>query len=356
LFYINHLLYFMSAVHPYNKNSEVHNFLFHPLHGGKKAKTSLSILTNIFMTLITGGLWQIPFWIVNRYDHKKIEVWKKGQTPSVNKAASRIFPSREQQSQQPPTVSQQPTAQQQRADPGIKHSGDIGIETTTTERGNPLSQVVGQLVFGKAQWTKYFGDVGVEPPLPYDIANILAGPCPIFSDKTVGDTHILVLIPKVIDGKPLTLNRLGELVKTPREGSGGHPSAYQYICNDVIDSHGDKSAGESHWVLMTRDVISGSKNRSYRDQHAWVADLANRAGASYEIPHVLDAAVCIFMEHAASGKRLYNDQPFVYTRCQEQTRNGNYVVVGSFAPAGLHVTRRHGFDFEHIGVAGLRKF
>ena len=37
--------------------------------------------------------------------------------------------------------------------------------------------------FGKAQWEKYFGDVGVEPPLPEIIYGILNSPCPFWKEK-----------------------------------------------------------------------------------------------------------------------------------------------------------------------------
>ncbi len=41
------------------------------------------------------------------------------------------------------------------------------------------------IAFGKAEWAKYFGDVGVEPPLPADINAILSAPCPFWSGKKV---------------------------------------------------------------------------------------------------------------------------------------------------------------------------
>ena len=37
--------------------------------------------------------------------------------------------------------------------------------------------------FGKAKWTKYFGDIGKEPSLPSDIYQLVNGPCPIWEGK-----------------------------------------------------------------------------------------------------------------------------------------------------------------------------
>jgi len=75
------------------------------------------------------------------------------------------------------------------------------------------------IAFGKEKWAIYFGDVGVEPPLPPNIHEILQSPCPFFPGKKVGETHLLTLIPKTVNGKSLTLNSLGELVKSPKQGN-----------------------------------------------------------------------------------------------------------------------------------------
>ena len=69
--------------------------------------------------------------------------------------------------------------------------------------------------FGADMWAHYFGDVGVEPPLPSNIDEILKSPCPFWPDKTIGQTHLLTLIPETVEGKPFTLNLLNELVQKP---------------------------------------------------------------------------------------------------------------------------------------------
>ena len=65
-----------------------------------------------------------------------------------------------------------------------------------------------------------FGDIGDEPPLPPNIYEILASPCPFDPEKTVRETHMLVLVPARVNGVPLTLNHMDELVQAPR--GGGH--------------------------------------------------------------------------------------------------------------------------------------
>lgn len=56
-----------SNIHPYDTNSDVYNFFFHPLHFDNVAINIVAVVTNIALSLF-GGLWQIPFWIVNRLD------------------------------------------------------------------------------------------------------------------------------------------------------------------------------------------------------------------------------------------------------------------------------------------------
>ena len=78
---------------------------------------------------------------------------------------------------------------------------------------------VPQCAFGKEKWEEYFGDVGVEPALPPNILEILSSPCPFWPGKKVEETHLLVLIPEKVNGKPLTLKTLGELVQHNLKGT-----------------------------------------------------------------------------------------------------------------------------------------
>ena len=85
---------------------------------------------------------------------------------------------------------------------------------------------------------------------------------------------------------------------------------------------------------MTRDVLPGSRWKSYEEQCALVSDHANCTGLSYEVPGALEAAVVMLLHHVRSGERLYSDNPYTYTRCREKAINGNPVVVGGFSSGG----------------------
>ncbi|WP_068467790.1 F-box-like domain-containing protein [Candidatus Protochlamydia phocaeensis] len=209
-----------------------------------------------------------------------------------------------------------------------------------------------KIAFGKKQWAKYFGDVGIEPPFPKDIHKILKSPCPFWPGKKVEETHMLVLIPETINGKPLNLKTWGELVKAPKQG---HATQYKYIWDAIINEHGNQGATKSHWVLMTKDVIEGSRNKTYTDQQALIAEFAKKTEINYEVPNVLDATIGIFMHYIRFGEHLFKaDDLWTYTRCQEKAQDWQ-IVVGGFSLAGLYV-RSLSIDFYSIGVAALRKF
>ena len=90
--------------------------------------------------------------------------------------------------------------------------------------------------FGKAKWATYFGDIGMEPPLPPNIHQILQSPCPFWSGKKVEETHLLVLIPQTVNGKALTLDYLEQLIQKPL--GGGHATKYEHYWDTLKKEHG----------------------------------------------------------------------------------------------------------------------
>jgi hypothetical protein len=223
------------------------------------------------------------------------------------------------------------------------------------------------VAFGPREWSKYYGEVGAVPPLPTDIEAILDAPCPFWPDRRVRDTHLLVLLPATVNGKPFTLNLLSKLIKSPKWPSGGHKTQYlrqYYYGHAVQEQIGNNSPDHSYWLLMTRDVLPESRNKTYSDQKELITDHASRTGLLYELPKALEAATAILTHYVRSGERLYNDNPWTYTRCQElvfwDPKRYKYpgerpVVVGGFASSGLGV-RSSDFVSIRSGVAGFRKF
>jgi hypothetical protein len=86
------------------------------------------------------------------------------------------------------------------------------------------------------------------------------------------------------------------------------------------------------------------------------AEHARRIDLPYEMPDALSAATAILSHHARTGERLYTDDPWTYTRCQEKVLGNKYpVVVGGFSSGGLRVDYYGVYDY-YSGVSCLRKF
>ena len=217
-----------------------------------------------------------------------------------------------------------------------------------------LSGQVLDVAFGEVEWEHYFGKVGSAPSLPSNIDTVLGSACPFWPDKKVKDTHLLVLMPKIVDGAPFTLNLLEELIQRPKHG--GHRAEYEYYSDDVKAQFGTASPDRSYWLLMTRDVLEGSRSESYSDQKALVESYASRTGYSYELPRALETATTILMHYARTGERLLSDDPWTYTRCQELVDGRYPVVVGGFGASGLRVDDGIDYGLNFDGVVGCRKF
>lgn len=124
-----------------------------------------------------------------------------------------------------------------------------------------------KIAFGKEKWATHFGVIGEEPPLPPNIHQILKSRPRFLNGKSVEETHMLVLIPSSINGKPLTLNSIGDLVESPLQG---HKTGYRYIWSEMFTEHGEKSVNASYWVLMSKDVLPKSRNKNYSAQQELV--------------------------------------------------------------------------------------
>jgi hypothetical protein len=226
----------------------------------------------------------------------------------------------------------------------------------TEEEEQLQSLRIPAMAFGAKEWQQYYGKVEPVPDLPSNMDEILDSACPFWPDRKVRDTHLLVLLPATVDGKPFTLALLKELIERPK--SGGHRTEYSHYDSAVKKQLGAVSPAASYWLLMTRDVLPGSLYEAYADQKALVAGHTSRTGLPYELPKVLEAATAILTHHVRNGERLYSDNPYTYTRCQEliQSQFGEYpAVVGGFAAAGLLVCGSD-YAYDRNGVAGFRKF
>ncbi len=195
------------------------------------------------------------------------------------------------------------------------------------------SAIYREIAFSSKNWADWNADLVKDVnirqemlSLPKNIAEELRRSA--FPGKSIRETHVLVRMPK-----GLTIKKLGELAK---KYFPSKPDGYRYIWSTIVDELGDKSVDESVWLLMTKDVLQGSRSKSCSQQKNIVAELAATTGVPCQVPTILEAAICILAEYSRSKNRLFSDSPWTYTRCQENVQ-GYQVVVGGFAPAGLSV-------------------
>ena len=77
-----------------------------------------------------------------------------------------------------------------------------------------------------------------------------------------------MLIPNTVKGKPFTMNSLGELIQKPKSG---HSTKYEYYSDDAKEAVGEKSY-PSHWLLMTRNIIPGSRGEECKECSDMIAN------------------------------------------------------------------------------------
>jgi len=220
------------------------------------------------------------------------------------------------------------------------------------------SAIYREIAFGNDQWAQCFGTDVVKnednreefSSLPSDdfIADCKKFKS-IFPERNAKDRLMLVRLPKTLNGG-LTLKSLGELAKKDFSATD---TGYRFISPSIIQEQGDKSIDKSQWVLMTKDILPGSRDKSYVEQQKIVAELAEKSLISYEVPETLESAACILSQYFGSNIRLFSDNPCTYTRCKDKVQCFQ-TIVGGFAPTGLRVFVNCDYDF--IGVAALRKF
>lgn len=210
-----------------------------------------------------------------------------------------------------------------------------------------------EMAFGKAKWEEYFGDIGVEPPLPSNIEQILNKPCPYWPSKKVRETHLLVLFPEKINEKPLTLFLMQQLAKNPKRK--GHVPSYNNSLNvkennDIlkINSH----SLPSYWALITKDTIPNSLIKSYYQQKSLLKK-------DYFVPSALELTIGLLTYYVENGKW----EQSCITRCKDIIQEDYHVLVGPYNNSWPHyeVTLVFGNYFPDdscsscFGLCGIRK-
>ena len=219
-----------------------------------------------------------------------------------------------------------------------------------------VAKELGKNFLGAAEWMKGFNvDVGAVPPIPNSITKaLLNSDCPIEPGKKIKETHILVLIPKSVDGEPYSALKLYELCST-KKGSGDK------LINDGSSSWKGQSWGTteqaaSEWVLIPKgdpDPAKVAPDKHFRSKDIAAQDVVLRDHyKEYREVKTLEVMTMALLYDLTHKERLLPD----WLRCEEPNASGGRVCVGYFNADGLEVGDVFGdIDHDRIGRALARK-
>jgi len=219
-----------------------------------------------------------------------------------------------------------------------------------------LPELLGKNFLGAGEWKKGFGvDVGTVPPIPKTITKaLLESECPLHPGQKIKDTHVLMLVPKTVNGKPYTALELDELC-SERKGSGS-----RLIDSDYTSWKRQEWAklpqAESEWVLIPK---SDPDPNVSPDKHFRSKNIAAQKGVhdshykEYREVKTLELMTMAVLYDLTHKERLLSNY---YLRCEEPNASGGRVCVGDFNAHGLRVNDvNDDYDNDYIGRALARK-
>jgi hypothetical protein len=200
-------------------------------------------------------------------------------------------------------------------------------------------ELLGKNFLGAEAWRKQGIDVGVEPPLPSTLTEeLLTSECPLHPGEKIKDTHLLVLVPKTVNGEPYTAVKLDELCAT-RKGSGdkliydGADGATAWKEKDWAST----AQVESEWVLIPKSDPDRNKlpeGKHFRSKNiAAQQDVHDEHYGEYREVKTLELMTAVLLYDLTNKGLLVPD----YLRCEERNASGGRVCVGRFFACGLWV-------------------
>jgi MoxR-like ATPase len=226
-----------------------------------------------------------------------------------------------------------------------------GASKTTSPSLAAVKRELGKNFLGPEEWKAQGIDVGTVPPIPASITKaLLNSECPLHPGQKIKDTHVLMLVPKTVNGEPYTPLKLDELC-AGRKGSG---DKLIYDGADWAKEWQEREWAKvpqaaSEWVLIPkRDPDpKGSPDKHFRSKNIaaqkGVHDSHYKEYREVKTLELMTMAVLYYLTHK---ERLLSD---CYLRCEEPNASGGRVCVGPFIADGLRVFD----DSDDIGNAAV---
>jgi MoxR-like ATPase len=216
-----------------------------------------------------------------------------------------------------------------------------------------VQKVMGKNCLGAEEWKKGFNvEVGEVPAIPGWITKkLLEEDCQLHPGEQVKDTHILVLVPKRVNGEEYSALKLGELC------AGTKGSGDKLIYDREKWANAWKGASwakapqvESEWVLIPKmdpDRAKVSDDKPFRSKKIAEQDKVHEHyAADYRESKALELMTVALLNYVVNGERILSD---CYLRTQEPNASGGRVEVGYFLAHGLRVDIVND-DYRDAGV------
>ena len=205
--------------------------------------------------------------------------------------------------------------------------------------------LMGQNFFGPEEWASFYNESlpakflrKIKFPWGEDV---LEGPCPFNSGKTVRETHVAFLGLSVLGDKPLTILRWQELHP---KSSGKQPFFYHDPNPWYAEESHARVALQARWHLFLREVVPGSVGIDHEAQIKLLP-------SEYEVPTTVAEVTKDLLSFRKSGTRPNQN---IWARCSERTSNGLLSVAGDWGGSGLLVYWGGNAD-DIVGMGASRK-
>ena len=212
------------------------------------------------------------------------------------------------------------------------------------DRFDLVRNLLGPNFLGREAWRAQGVHVGSTPPLPEFITvDLLESKCPFDPGKKSKDTHVLVLIPKTVNGEPYSALTLDELCYTRRgveEQLISRAEENGPFQQEVWRTRPWASVEqlESEWVLVAKwgpkSAKVGEEKYFLNKNVAGQQKVLSEHYKEYRVVKVVELATAMVLNE------LVNREPFApgtrdAWRCAEENANGRFMVSGFH---GHHLT------------------
>ncbi len=207
-----------------------------------------------------------------------------------------------------------------------------------------LKDAMGGYYFGPEDWEKLLGVKGVElPDIPSGLTlDLLERPDEFEPTKTIAETHALVVIPRGMSllslGEKVTAVTLARKVKALWTVSLAEIWKTQPLAR--------KESSEDTLVLIRRDFLPGSQDKTDEEQEAYLA--TDPRCSPYETASMLYLQAMLFLNFLKNKERLFFCK---YGRCEEKWDDGQRAYCGVMSARGVYVSSLDSYKSSNIGRA-----